>query len=194
MSRSTAKTIDGVRFPLAVSTNRPAVQIRPAAREDIPALVWCNTTSVTEEEEVGFGPPISQRSFADPEKLLIAWREPNRVGASEIIVAELDGRVVGYVTVKDRGDALELFNIDVQRDHQGRGIGSHLVRFVEERARQEGKRAVTLGTSRSAAGVPWKSFGWWQSHGYRVTGEEENDWTRSIGNGIREIRMRKDIL
>ncbi len=176
-----------------MSDRRPALRIRPATREDIPSLVWCNTTSVTEEEAVGFGPPIAQRSFADSRRLSVAWREPNRVGAEEVIVAELDGLVVGYVTVQDRGEALELINIDVSRDHQGRGTGSDLVRYVEERARREGRRAVTLGTSRSAAGVPWKSLPWWQAHGYRVTGEEENDWTRSIGQGITEIRMRKDI-
>ena len=68
-----------------------------------------------------------------------------------------------------------------------------MVRFVEERARREGNRAVTLGTSRNAAGVPWKSLPWWQALGYGVTGEEENDWTRSIGIGVREIRMRKEL-
>src|SRR2546427_170776 len=31
------------------------------------------------------------------------------------------------------------------------------------------------------------------SRGYRITGEEENDWTRSIGAGVREIRMEKEI-
>jgi len=68
-----------------------------------------------------------------------------------------------------------------------------MVRLVEERARGEGKRSVTLGTSRNAAGVAWKSLPWWESRGYRITGEEENDWTRSIGAGVREIRMDKEI-
>src|SRR2546428_13220959 len=68
-----------------------------------------------------------------------------------------------------------------------------MVRLVEERARGEGKRSVTLGTSRNAAGVAWKSLPWWESRGYRITGEEENDWTRSIGAGVRGIRMEKKI-
>jgi len=86
-----------------------------------------------------------------------------------------------------------LINIDVARDRQGRGIGTRMVRVVEERARREGKSAVTLGTSRNAAGVVWKSLPWWLSRGYRITGEEENAWTRSIGAGVREIRMRKEV-
>lgn len=52
---------------------------------------------------------------------------------------------------------------------------------------------MTLGTSRNAAGVAWKSFPWWFRRGYEVTHEEENEWTRSIGPGSREIRMRKYV-
>src|SRR5207253_7045393 len=115
------------------------------------------------------------------------------VREEEVWVAEVDGRVVGCVTVEDRDEAVELINIDVPRELQGRGIGTRMVRLVEERARRKGNRSVTLGTSRNAAGVAWKSLPWWQSRGYRITGEEENDWTRSIGAGDREIRMEKEI-
>jgi len=45
--------------------------------------------------------------------------------------------------------SFELVNIDVVLPFQGRGIGTILVRAVEERARAEGKEAVTAGTSRS---------------------------------------------
>jgi ribosomal protein S18 acetylase RimI-like enzyme len=115
------------------------------------------------------------------------------VHQEEVIVAESAGRVAGYVTVEDRAEDLELVNIDVRREQQGQGIGSQLVQFVEERAVREGRRAVTLGTTRNADGVPWKSLGWWQKLGYTVTGEEENAYTRSIGVGVREIRMRKPV-
>ena len=77
---------------------------------------------------------------------------------------------------------------------QGRGIGTMLVRSVEERARAAGKQAVTAGTSRNAEGMAWKSLPWWQHLGYLVTHEEENEWTRSIGPGVREIRLRKELL
>jgi N-acetylglutamate synthase-like GNAT family acetyltransferase len=149
---------------------------------------------VSDEEVVGFGGPISESPFGDSARLSSAWREPNHVGSEEVLVAEIDGRVVGCVAVEDRGEELELIDIDVPRDRQGRGIGTGLVRFVEERAREQGKRAVTLGTSRNSAGVPWKSFPWWQARGYRVTHEEENAYTRSVGPGVLEIRMRKNLF
>ncbi len=169
------------------------LRIRPARREDIPAIVLTANSSVSDPELAGFASPGLERTFADPGRLAVAWQEPNRVRGEEVIVAEFGGRVVAWVTVEDRGQALELVNIDVRREVQRRGIGTRLVRYVEERAREEGKDAVTLGTSRNAAGVPWKSLPWWLARGYRVTGEEENAWTRSIGAGVREIRMRKDI-
>ena len=168
------------------------VRVRPARQSDIPALVSVSNSSV--DEDAGFGTPRSQSSWSDVSTLSAVWKDPNWVRGEEAFVAEMDGRVVGVVTIEDRGDALELINIDVAGELQGRGIGTRLVRHVEGRARAAGKRAVTLGTSRSAAGVAWKSLPWWQSLGYRITGEEENDWTRSIGPGVREIRMRKDLL
>ena len=146
-----------------------------------------------DEDVVGFGAPSSMNPFEDAARLAAAWRDPNIVGKEEVLVAELDGRVVGCVTLEDRGESLELVNIDVDGPLQGQGIGSRMVASVEERARREGKPAVTLGTSRNAAGVPWRSLPWWQHLGYRVTHEEENDWTRSIGPGAREIRMRKEL-
>jgi RimJ/RimL family protein N-acetyltransferase len=177
----------------AVPTGEPSVTVRPATREDIPGIVQAALTSLSEGEDEGFGARDAENSFEDVSRLATAWQEPNLVRGEMVTVAELDGDVVGYVTTEDRGEALELINIDVMRAHQGRGIGTRLVRFVEERAREAGKQAVTLGTSRNAAGVPWKSLPWWTHQGYRVTHEEENAWTRAIGPGAREIRMRKDL-
>ena len=152
-----------------------------------------SNSSTSEEDDVGFCTPRSELVFSNEARLSAAWEDPNFVREEEVWMAELDGRVVGCVTVEDRGEALELINIDVPRSLQGRGIGTRMVRLVEDRARREGKRSITLGTSRNAAGLAWKSLPWWQSRGYRITGEEENDWTRSIGAGVREIRMEKKI-
>ena len=131
--------------------------------------------------------------FRDASVLAAAWREPNVVQGEEVLVADIGGRVVGCVTVEDRGRELELVNIDVPLQLQGRGIGTMLVRSVEQRARAAGKEAVTAGTSRNAEGVAWKSLPWWQHLGYQVTHEEENAWTRSIGPQVREIRLRKEL-
>jgi ribosomal protein S18 acetylase RimI-like enzyme len=169
------------------------VHVRPARRGDIPGIVAVAGTSVTDAELEGFGGPSGESPFRDEARLNAEWVDPNLVGSELVFVAEAGATVVGSVTVERRGPELELVDIDVAGHMQGRGIGGRLVAFVEELALSEGAGAVTLGTSRNADGVPWKSFGWWQSLGYRVTHEEENEWTRSIGPGAREIRMRKDL-
>lgn len=173
--------------------SEPRTSARPAKREDIPAIVMIWRTSVSDEEVAGFGTSVAVSIYGDADRLSSAWIEPNRVNSEEILVAEIDGRVVGCVEIEDRGDELELVNIDVHRELQCQGTGTQLVRYVEELAQERGKRAVTLGTSRNSAGVPWKSLPWWQARGYRITHEEENEWTRSIGPGVLEIRMRKDL-
>src|SRR5512136_1803962 len=156
------------------------LRTRNATRADIPGIVSVCTTSLAEGEDIGFGSESDDNPFTDATRLTAAWQEPNRVREEELLVADLKGRVVGVVTVQARGESLELIDIDVPLELQGRGIGSRLVHAVEERARREGKAAVTLGTSRNAAGIPWKSLPWWQAQGYRITHEEENAWTRSI--------------
>src|SRR3989449_11576823 len=176
-----------------MSDKSSGVRLRPATRQDIPAIVMISNSSADEAEDIGFGTPRSELVFSDEDRLSAAWEDPNFVREQEVWVAELDGRVVGCVTVEARGEALELINIDVPRDLQGRGIGNRMVVLVEERARREGKRSVTLGTSRNAAGVAWKSLPWWQSRGYRITSDEEDDWARSIGAGVPEIRIGKKI-
>lgn len=176
-----------------MSSDTLAVHVRSARRDDIPGIVIVSTTSVTAEEVAGFGAPSASNPFEDAERLTAVWEEPNQVGAEEVLVAELGEEVVGYLTLEDRGELLEIVNIDVARGYQRRGIGTQLVRHVEARARLEGRRGVTLGTSRRADGVPWRSLPWWLSLGYRITHEEENAWTRRIGPGAREIRMRKEL-
>jgi GNAT superfamily N-acetyltransferase len=171
---------------------RGEVRVRRARREDIPAIVRIANTSILPGEDLGFGGG-GLSPFQDAARLAAAWEEPNIVQGSEVLVAELDGRVVGCVTIEDRGLELELIDIDVPRHLQGRGIGTGIVEFVEGLARKAGKRAVTLGTSRNAEGVAWKSLPWWLHRGYRITHEEDNEWSRSIGPGAREIRMRKDL-
>jgi predicted N-acetyltransferase YhbS len=170
----------------------PAVHVRPATKEDVPGIVWVSNSSILPNEDMGFGGGTGS-PFHEVSQLASVWKDPNLVKSDEVLVAELNLRIVGCVTIQERGAELELVNIDVPLELQGRGIGAQIVRSVEEKARKLGKRAVTLGTSRNAEGIAWKSLPWWQHLGYVITHEEENEWTRSIGPGVREIRMRKGL-
>ena len=168
------------------------IHVRSATREDAPGIVSVFHSSILPGEDAGFGGGL-ESPFHDASVLAAVWRDPNIVQGEEVLVAEMDGRIVGVATVEDRGDELELVNIDVPMQLQGKGVGTTLVRSVEERARAAGKQAVTAGTSRNAEGVAWKSLPWWQHLGYGITHEEENAWTRSIGPAVREIRLRREL-
>jgi predicted N-acetyltransferase YhbS len=168
------------------------IHVRPATRTDIPGIVKVCNSSILPGEDIGFGGGIPG-PFQDRSKLAIAWQEPNTVNGAQVLVAEQNNHIVGVATIEDHGKELELVDIDVPLELQGQGIGTGIVRSIEEKAKREGKLAVTLGTSRNAQGVAWKSVPWWQHLGYQITHEEENEWTRSIGPGAREIRMRKDL-
>ena len=166
------------------------LRVRLATRGDIPGIVQVSNSSIQLREDIGFG---GSGAPLDISEVMSAWREPNILRGREVLVAETNDRIVAVATTKDNGLELELVDIDVPLELQGRGIGTRLVRWIEDNARGEGKRAVTLGTSRNAQGAAWKSLPWWLHQGYRITGEEENDWTRLIGPGAKEIRMRKDL-
>ena len=94
------------------------VHVRPATRADAPGIVWVSHSSILPGEDAGFGGGIDS-PFHDASMLAALWRDPNLVQGEEVLVAEMDGRLVGCVTVEDRGGELELVNIDVPRQLQG---------------------------------------------------------------------------
>jgi ribosomal protein S18 acetylase RimI-like enzyme len=67
------------------------------------------------------------------------------VGAGEIAVARLDGRIVGCVRVQRLDDGLGEFGLlAADPAHQGIGIGRELIRFAERTSRAVGARTMQL--------------------------------------------------
>ena len=165
--------------------------IRPATKDDIPQIVWCNRTSKNDSDLVGYAPPLDKRVFADENKLKSSWHG-NLVEEEGLYVFEEDGRVLAYTQVRIALDAVELDNIDVAGKYQGKGIGKAMVGFVESLARNLGKHYVTLGTSRNTrTGKPWKSYSFWIRLGYAIDGEIQTEEGKE--NGFTEIRFRKRV-
>jgi GNAT superfamily N-acetyltransferase len=102
-----------------------------------------SNSSIVPGEDVGFGGGMDS-AFHDASMVAAVWRDPNVVQGEEVLVAEMDGRIVGCATVEDRGCELELVNIDVPLQLQGKGVGTILVRWVQERARAEAKQELPL--------------------------------------------------
>ncbi|MCX5046103.1 GNAT family N-acetyltransferase [Aldersonia sp. NBC_00410] len=79
----------------------------------------------------------------------------NRAASADILVAELDGRIVGSVTVARPGtiyarlaapDEIEFRMLAVDKSVRGRGVGTTLVRHVLALAAAEGFRGVVITT------------------------------------------------
>src|SRR5262245_17197451 len=75
------------------------VHVRPATRADAPGIVRVSTSSILPGEDVGFGGRMDS-PFHDASMLAAVWQDPNVVHGEEVLVAELDGRIVGCATVE----------------------------------------------------------------------------------------------
>jgi N-acetylglutamate synthase-like GNAT family acetyltransferase len=82
-----------------------------------------------------------RRQLSDPVAAYVAT-------GGAILIAELDGRVVGVVALAPDGSgALELSKMAVATALRGRGIGRKLLAEAIDRARALGARSVFLGSS-----------------------------------------------
>ena len=132
-------------------TNVPvsAVQVRLASREDVPAIVQLLADDVLGAKREQATDPLP-RTYWDAFDAVVAQ------GGNELLVAELDGEVVGCLQLTiipglsrmgmTRG---QLEGVRVSSTHRGRRIGETLVEAAAQRARERGCRVVQLTTDRS---------------------------------------------
>jgi ribosomal protein S18 acetylase RimI-like enzyme len=74
--------------------------------------------------------------------------------------------IAGFIIGESAGIEARIITIDVLEEHRRGGVGTVLLRALEERLRARGARRVELETATSnAAGVAF-----WEHHGYRKTG------------------------
>lgn len=74
------------------------------------------------------------------------------IGRGHCLVAEADGRPVGFVAAKPEGRELYIAECNVHPAYQRRGIGAALLRAAMVDARNSGFNALTLTTFRH---LPW---------------------------------------
>jgi len=145
--------------------------IRTATPDDIPSIVNVSLASTTKEETKGFAAD-EWVTYSSPEELRKVWAEENRLkDGSGVVVAEKNGKIVGFIVFKMEHDHGYIDDIDITKDEQRKGIGRALVTHVENIALTNGYSLMKTDTTESAEGVPWKSYGFWTKMGYRDTGE-----------------------
>ena len=95
----------------------------------------------------------------NPDQAVFASNYPSIVkgAGTELLVAELDGRVVGYVLAADaltlfaNGIVTELIELYVEERFRGQGVGRALVGEVVSNAQTRGAAEVTVPTRRAGA-------------------------------------------
>jgi GNAT superfamily N-acetyltransferase len=90
-----------------------------------------------------------------------AWAR--RLAANRTLVAEVDGRIVGFAELTEEGHIEMLF---CHKDHQGKGVGSALLAGLERTARDRG--LARLSTEASLTARPF-----FEARGFQVEARQE---------------------
>ena len=85
----------------------------------------------------------------------------------------VDGGRAGYLAYEKDPEGMRLSKLYLLKEYRGRGIGSHLLEYVEDRAREEGLRRVHLEVNiyRTASRHFYESHGYAEADildGYRI--------------------------
>ncbi|MCM3079953.1 GNAT family N-acetyltransferase [Brevibacillus invocatus] len=131
--------------------------------------------------------PMSLLLLADPSEKLVE----EYLKRGECFVAELDQRIVGtYVLLPTRPETVELVNLAVDEESQGKGIGKSLVHHAIQLARESGYKTIEIGTGNSSVG----QLALYQKCGFRITGVDRDFFLRHYEeeiyeNGIQVVDM-----
>ena len=102
---------------------------------------------------------------------------------AETIYVDCDEREVqGFVVFYPRGDHVHLENLAVCPEAQGQGIGTRLVRFVEDAAVHDGFNIIELYTNEKMM----ENFAFYRHLGYQEIGRREED-------GFNRVFYRKEF-
>ena len=125
------------------------VTFRLAKREDLPSIV-----RMLADDELG-----SQRErYEDPipEPYYAAFEQIDHDSNHELIVAELNGTVIGTLQLMflpsisfQGGLRAQVESVRVDKAYQGQGIGSAMMKWTIERAKERGAHVVQLTTHKS---------------------------------------------
>lgn len=142
------------------------VIFRNARRADVPAIV-----RMLEDDDLGSQREKYQEPL--PESYLAAFEQLDRDDNHELIVAELHGEVIGTLHLMflpslsyQGGLRAQVESVRVDTKCQNQGIGSKMMKWAIERARERGAHIVQLTThqTRTDAHRFYQRLGFTGSH------------------------------
>jgi ribosomal protein S18 acetylase RimI-like enzyme len=142
------------------------LKFRRAKREDLPEIVRMLSDDFLGATRERYETPL-------PESYLKAFEEIEADKNNELVVAEMDGAIVGTLQITFTpsisflgGKRATVESVRVDEKYRGRGIGKELMKWAIERARAENCFAVQLTTNadRTDAHRFYESLGFKGSH------------------------------
>ncbi|MDJ1497133.1 GNAT family N-acetyltransferase [Cytophagaceae bacterium DM2B3-1] len=89
----------------------------------------------------------------------------------EICIFEHNSQIIGvYILYILDTETIEIKNIEVHKDYQGLGIGTHLLNEAIQRAKEKGFKTLVIGTANGAI----KQLYLYQKVGFEITGIRKN--------------------
>jgi len=108
-------------------------------------------------------PPMDLLQLADPSRKIVE----EYLKRGDCFITEYDNQVIGvYVLLPTRPETVELVNVAVAEEHQGRGIGKELVMNAIQLAKEKGYKTIEIGTGNSSIA----QLALYQKCGFRITG------------------------
>lgn len=120
------------------------------------------------------------------------------VHRGDCYIAIMDNNIIGvYVLIKTRPFTMELVNVAVDENYQGKGIGKALVNDSINKARESGAKVIEVGTGNPGA----SQLMLYQKCGFRLVGIDRDFFKKHyeeeiMENGIRcidMVRMSQDL-
>lgn len=129
--------------------------------------------------ENGETAPIDLLLVADPSRKLVE----EYIGRGECFIAEDSQKLVGvYILLPTRPETVELINISVLENQQGKGIGKKLVFHALQVAKERGYKTIEIGTGNSSIG----QLALYQKCGFRIVGVDIDFFIRHYPGDIYE--------
>ncbi|CAG9609111.1 GNAT family N-acetyltransferase [Pseudoneobacillus rhizosphaerae] len=146
------------------------------------------------ELNVNEEPPINLMLLADPSQKLIE----EYLNRGVCYVGEKNNEITGvYVLLPTRPGTVEIVNIAVSENEQGKGIGKQLLMDAIQRSKAGGFITIEIGTGNSSIG----QLALYQKCGFRITNVDRDFFIRHYEEKIFEngiwcrdmIRLSQDL-
>lgn len=136
----------------------------------IERMTEAHLDAVAELERECFAHPWSRESL----------KETLRSGDSLFYIAELDGRVIGYIGMSFVLDEGYIYNVAVEKSSRKKGAGSALIQTLVNYGKKNGFAFITLEVreSNTAARSLYSSFG------FIKVGERKNYYSDPVENAV----------